>query len=102
MSASMLLFHDHNDVLQVVDPDTIPQSSSTADVAQEILTALLKNNCEYLAADAHQMVDGRMVVAWSFKQSTSQGKLLHSILHAAMQGVFPPPLARVLEMLKQQ
>ena len=99
MSDSLLLFRDHNDSIQLLDPDEIPASCASADEMQKILLELLIADCSYLALDTYEFADGRRVIGWSFRASTPQGVLLHDLFEQAMRGVSPPTLSRVLEML---
>ncbi len=95
----MLLFHDHNDVLQLLDPDQFAPSCAAADSAQVLFLQLLKLDSKYLAADAIEMTDGRRPIVWSFEISTWRGLLLQEIMKKASQGVQPPPLPLLLKLL---
>ena len=101
MSKSIVFFHDWNEALQIIDPDTTPQiEDHTAMV--DIAVAVVNAGYAGVVFDKKQLTNGRFILVISTNQATPEGLIIEELSVASASGMTLPPMESVLREIKRR
>ena len=101
MNDSIVFYHDRNDVLRVVDPDTTPHFDDHPPVF-DIVCAVIMAGYKGVVVDEKQLADGRFILGLSTNPSTPEGQIIEELVLAASNGEDLPSIAITLARIKKQ
>jgi len=101
MSDSLIYFHGRDNVLHVIDPDSVKHADDITPL-QEIVIAVIKAGYRGVVVDEKQMANGRFFSCISTNFSTPEGQILQEITKAVEQGHSAPPVNQALETIAKR
>ena len=91
MSDSIVFYHDHGDVIHIIDPDALPHHDTTPPLL-DIAVAVINAGYAGVLIDEYRLSNGRYIQCLSVKHATPEGRILDAIgTEFASSSVWPSP-----------
>ena len=101
MTNTIVLYHDRNDDVHVIDPDALPHFDKLPPVL-DIVCAVINAGYRGLAVDEKQLANGRFMLAFSANQGTPEGQIVQTLMLDAASGKPLPSIEFVLAQIKER
>lgn len=98
MSDSVVLYHDRNDNLQIIDPDCVPHSDNINPL-QQLAIDIINAGYDGIVVDEIQLQDGRYFQAISANLDTPEGRIFTNLSEDYQNEISLPSASSVLTQI---
>ncbi len=99
MSNSIVFYHGRDDVIYVIEPESVPHSDELPPLF-EIVIAMIKAGYQGVFVDEKRLTNGRVMHCLSIVEGTPEGTALQDLMAKANAGKPLPSVDSVLKQLK--
>jgi len=100
MSKSIVFYHGRDDVLHIVDPETLPHFNDHPPVF-DFVFAIIKAGYLGVVVDEKQLANGRFIHCLSVNQGTPEGRVIQGLVTAVNDGEPLPSIELVMAQIKK-
>jgi len=100
MSDSIVFYHGRDDVLHVIDPDSLPHFDKHPPLIDFVI-AVINAGYKGVAVDEKKLANGRFILCLSVNHETPEGQIIQALAMAANAGKSLPSIQFALEQIEK-